>query len=109
MFGRKRFATRIRFHEISLIHECSNNELEILVDGEKAIEVNHLQWKFRGNMSMFVSKNSRVEVYWDVHDWLFGSGPRHGLFIFKPVENDDGDEHGGSSSFCLFLYAWKVE
>ncbi|CAN0896294.1 hypothetical protein LINGRAHAP2_LOCUS18403 [Linum grandiflorum] len=110
VFGRKRFTTRIRFHEISLIQ--SSNEMEILVDGEKAIEVKHLQWKFRGNQSMCVSKNSRVEVYWDVHDWLFGSaGPRHGLFIFKPVDNhgDDDDENGGSSSFCLFLYAWKVE
>ncbi|CAI0464653.1 unnamed protein product [Linum tenue] len=143
VFGKKRFVTRMKFHhekkgcyhEICL--QCNSNgvdhEMEIRVDGKREIEVKHLQWKFRGNESMVVSNKDRVEVYWDVHDWLFGSGPRHGLFIFKPVSGScssssdydgdqemrfdsgggsvgDGDESGGSSSnFCLFLYAWKVE
>ncbi|KAF2307056.1 hypothetical protein GH714_024587 [Hevea brasiliensis] len=153
VFGKKKFTRRIKFHEKEIkFHEISvenNNstsngsdtggfdpELEIKVDGELAIQVKHLQWKFRGNESMQVNK-SRVEVYWDVHDLLFGSGPRHGLFIFKPVSSSspsssssstssstsmpllttqevpcallEDDNAGGSSSFCLFLYIWKVE
>ncbi|KAJ9176307.1 hypothetical protein P3X46_011637 [Hevea brasiliensis] len=153
VFGKKKFTRRIKFHEKEIkFHQISvenNNstsngsdtggfdpELEIKVDGELAIQVKHLQWKFRGNESMQVNK-SRVEVYWDVHDLLFGSGPRHGLFIFKPVSSSspsssssstssstsmpllttqevpcaplEDDNAGGSSSFCLFLYIWKVE
>lgn len=76
-----------------------------------------------------MNKSTRVDVYWDVHDWLFGSGPRQGLFIFKAVSASsssspsllltqeeenygsvlENDNTGGSSSFSLFLHAWKEE
>ncbi|XWS69093.1 hypothetical protein CRYUN_Cryun04dG0149700 [Craigia yunnanensis] len=100
IFGKRKFSTRVKsndkgtFHDISL--ECNNSissnsssdgfdpVLEIRVDGKLAIQIKHLQWKFRGNESIGVGKNG-VEVFWDVHDWLFGSGPRHGLFIFHPI------------------------
>ncbi|KAK9926792.1 hypothetical protein M0R45_024003 [Rubus argutus] len=59
-------------------------ELEIRVDGHLVVHVKHLQWKFRGNESIHINK-LRIEVYWDVHDWLFSPGLRHALFIFKPV------------------------
>ncbi|XP_039068826.1 uncharacterized protein LOC120215134 [Hibiscus syriacus] len=80
----------------------------------------------RGNESINVGKNG-LQVFWDVHDWLFGSAPRprHGLFIFNPIpssppssslSNQEHDSASGdfgyamdSSKFCLFLYAWKVE
>ena len=75
---------------------------------------------------IFDVKETKLEVYWDVHDWIFGSGPRHAMFLFKlsssspsssysvspssyssPLHRDDwGDE---SPEFSLFLYAWKVE
>lgn len=160
VFSKKRFTTRIKFdekgefHEISI--ECNNcmirndsniiggfdPQLEVRVDGQLAIQVKHLQWKFRGNESIHASK-TRVEFYWDVHDWLFGSRPRHGLFIFKPISSSSlslsstsapssppsslvtsmpllteevmnsesiaDDNAAGSSSFCLFLHAWKEE
>ncbi|KAI4341369.1 hypothetical protein MLD38_026100 [Melastoma candidum] len=158
IFGKKRFTTRVklyekgRFHEISV--ECKNRspghpsessgggdtEMEIRVDGQPMIQVRHLQWKFRGNECIYINK-LRVEVYWDVHDWLFSPGLRHALFIFKPAlgsmspsppqssESSSlqfrstplssqmgsssvstvGISSGGSSDFCLFLYAWKVE
>ncbi|XP_065876282.1 uncharacterized protein [Euphorbia lathyris] len=148
IFGKRKFSTKIKLdnekeklHEISI--ECNNSimsnqsiiiggscgfdpQLEIKVDGELAIQVKHLQWKFRGNEAIAVNK-TRVQVFWDVHDWLFGAGPRHGLFIFNPVSsssksmpllsndhevpyaNVEDDNVGGSSTFCLFLYTWKVE
>ncbi|KAA8540758.1 hypothetical protein F0562_024323 [Nyssa sinensis] len=104
-------------------------EMEIRIDGHLVIHVKHLQWKFRGNESIHVNK-VRVEVYWDVHDWLFSPGLRHALFIFKPTLSSistsssltstplssqtgssgsiEGFNATGSSEFCLFFYAWKV-
>ncbi|WCJ36149.1 hypothetical protein M5689_017365 [Euphorbia peplus] len=173
IFGKKKFLTRMKFHEKGRVHEisieCKNNgnssannrissvnngnssgnkgnssgnigssvepELEIRIDGHIAIHVKHLQWKFRGNQCFNLNK-LRVEVYWDVHDWLFSPGLRHALFIFKPimpistpisslsttsssvssptescgsVEGVIGAAGGGSSDFSLFLYAWRVE
>ncbi|GAB4829256.1 hypothetical protein Ancab_018922 [Ancistrocladus abbreviatus] len=148
MFGKKRFSTKIKFNEREKSHEisveCSGNcavtkgefdgfspEMEIRIDGQVATHVKHLQWKFRGNELIDVNKR-RVEVYWDVHDWLFGSGLRNAMFLFKPLtslsssltspmmrpmisshadESEPGEEFsvGESSEFCLFLYAWKVE
>ncbi|KAJ6748516.1 hypothetical protein OIU79_029595 [Salix purpurea] len=58
--------------------------MAIKIDGHLVIHVKHLQWKFRGNESINLHK-LRVEVYWDVHDWLFSPGLRHALFIFKPI------------------------
>lgn len=106
IFGKKKFITRVKFHEKGRLHEISiecknrsnisgNNsngnaptgvdpEMEIRIDGHLVIHVKHLQWKFRGNESINVNK-IRVEVYWDVHDWLFSPGLRHAIFIFKPT------------------------
>jgi hypothetical protein len=103
LFGKKKFSTRAKFQEKGNIHElsieCKNAainsdnslggfdpQMEIRIDGNLAIHIKHLQWKFRGNESISVSK-IKVEVYWDVHDWLFSSGTRHGLFIFRPISS----------------------
>ena len=158
LFGKKKFSTRAKFEEKGNIHElsieCKNAaainsdnsslggfdpQMEIRIDGNLAIHIKHLQWKFRGNESISVSK-IKVEVYWDVHDWLFSSGTRHGLFIFRPISSsvspspspsstpsssltsihlstqeansatrDQEDKACGSSRFSLFFYAWRVE
>ncbi|XP_008811744.1 uncharacterized protein LOC103722827 [Phoenix dactylifera] len=141
VFGKKRFVARSILSEKGKLHEilieCSNRsssssigrsnmdpEMVIKVDAHVAIHVRHLQWKFRGNQSITVNK-ARVEVYWDVHDWLFSPGLTHALFIFKPrsllhsstssspslMSSFDGKDSDadGSSGFCLFLYAWKLE
>ncbi|KAJ4757582.1 DUF868 family protein (DUF868) [Rhynchospora pubera] len=135
VFGKKRFSTRAKFNEKEKMHEimvecnsCGRNDIDmaIKVDGCVSVLVRHLQWKFRGNETIFVN-NLRVQVYWDVHDWLFSPGPRHALFIFKlepimiecfPSNGEQEDHRYGdelvieddeSSDFCLFLYAWRVE
>ncbi|PSS07730.1 Odorant receptor 13a like [Actinidia chinensis var. chinensis] len=144
IFGKRKFSTKVKFHEKGQFHvvsiECKNSgdpEMEMRVDGHLVVHVKHLQWKFRGNECVHVNK-VRVEVYWDVHDWLFSPGLRHGLFIFKPTvlstlssslssesasppfspfssqtgscgSVGDGFNPSGPSEFCLFLYAWKVE
>ncbi|XP_058103490.1 uncharacterized protein LOC131247061 [Magnolia sinica] len=160
IFGKKRFSTRAKFHEKGKNHgiliECSNNntkrsncgssnswesiepEMVIRIDGHLAIHVKHLQWKFRGNESISIDK-FRVEVYWDVHDWLFIPGLQHALFVFKPMSSSpslplsssslsssmtpdtlsssqtacssliDANSVGGPQGFCLYLYAWMLE
>ncbi|KAJ8451594.1 hypothetical protein Cgig2_018228 [Carnegiea gigantea] len=68
VFGKKRFSTKVKFHERGKCHEisveCNNNvsnhhvpegsspEMDIKIDGELATQVKHLQWKFRGNESI---------------------------------------------------------
>ncbi|KAI3454418.1 hypothetical protein Pfo_011081 [Paulownia fortunei] len=107
IFGKRKFLTRVKFHDKGSFHEisieCKNRssnssgntgngsssngvdpEMEIRIDGHLVIHVKHLQWKFRGNESIHLNK-ARIEVYWDVHDWLFSPGLRHALFIFKPT------------------------
>ncbi|KAK6922295.1 Protein of unknown function DUF868, plant [Dillenia turbinata] len=135
LFGKKKFSSRVKFEESGTFHEitieCSSadgvdSKMEISIDGQIAINVKHLQWKFRGNESIFVNK-TRVEVYWDVHDWLFSPGLRNALFIFNPTStslsaalcNETEAENSGSSyedytsngstGFSFVLYAWKVE
>lgn len=147
VFGKKSFSTRARFdqrkREHDIVVESSTTgekdpEMWISIDGIILIHIQNLQWKFRGNQTVMVNKQP-VEVFWDVHAWLFlEPGTHHGLFIFKSNEyevddddNDsslsgsrcDGSECSGASryfsvqgqgytkgvEFCLFLYAWKIE
>ncbi|KAM2012422.1 hypothetical protein ACFX1T_024291 [Malus domestica] len=141
VFAKKSFATRVKFdknrkeHDIVVESSTSGSkdpEMWISIDGIVLIHVKNLQWKFRGNQTLQVNMQP-VQVFWDVHDWLFSSpGTGHGLFIFKPglpeSESDhDRDGNGGidsdhsspyystqtsnstSSDFCLFLHAYKIE
>lgn len=59
-------------------------EMEIRIDGDLMIHVKHLQLKFRGN-ELIHFKKVKIEVYWDVHDWLFSPGLRHAFSIIKPL------------------------
>ncbi|XP_076885828.1 uncharacterized protein LOC143535476 [Bidens hawaiensis] len=134
VFGKKKFQTRVKFDEKGGFHdvliECINRgnadlEMEIRIDGDLMVHVKHLQWKFRGN-ELIKFKKGFIEVYWNVHDWLFSPGLRHALFIIKPSASPPpvppvltspagvcGSVQGLDSvylyEFCLFLYAWKVE
>ncbi|KAG6390554.1 hypothetical protein SASPL_148292 [Salvia splendens] len=146
VFGKKSFSTRARFDQRKREHDIvvestttreKDPEMWISIDGIILIHIQNLPWKFRGNQTVMVNKQP-VEVFWDVHAWLFCTpGIHHGLFIFKSScelegdadENDsslsdsrcDGSECSGNSryfsadgyskgvEFCLFLYAWKIE
>ncbi|XP_024026228.1 uncharacterized protein LOC112092993 [Morus notabilis] len=58
-------------------------EMWISVEGAVAIRVMNLNWRFRGNETL-MANNVPIQIFWDVHDWLFTSpGSGHGLFIFK--------------------------
>ncbi|KAJ4900822.1 hypothetical protein Rs2_14773 [Raphanus sativus] len=123
IFGKKTFSTRARFDEQRKEHEVvvesSNDEKDpemwISVDGIVVVHVKSLQWKFRGNVMVLVDRTP-VMVYYDVHDWLFGSSEStasSGLFLFKPVavgtmveecfsDAEEGDSGGGSSPLSRY-------
>ncbi|KAF8107279.1 hypothetical protein N665_0124s0071 [Sinapis alba] len=118
VFGKKTFSSRARFEEqrkereVVVVMEEKDSEMWISVDGVVVVHVKNLQWKFRGNQMVLVDKTP-VMVYYDVHDWLFGSSEsstaRSGLFLFKPVvvgamvdeffsDAEEGGDSGGGSS-----------
>ncbi|XP_012089605.1 uncharacterized protein LOC105647984 [Jatropha curcas] len=140
VFAKKSFSTRAKFdqqkQEHDIVVESSTTghkdpEMWISIDGLVVIHVKNLQWKFRGNQTVMVNTQP-VQVFWDVHDWLFNNAATgHGLFIFKPgapecdddkdsspraaSDNSDSSKYFSAKSnastpeFCLFLYAWKIE
>lgn len=123
VFGDSYFATRAQFgdsgrsHEVGI--ECQTEgsrdpSLFISVDRETVMEVKRLAWKFRGNDTISVG-GVPVEIYWDVHDWLFNPpGSGHAMFVFKPGDRPQNKLksascNDGKSDFCLMLYAWKSD
>ncbi|KAM2691529.1 hypothetical protein EV2_005923 [Malus domestica] len=55
----------------------------ISVDRTVAIRIMNLNWRFRGNETATLN-DMPVEIFWDVHDWLFSSlGTSQGFFTFK--------------------------
>lgn len=104
-------------------------ELKISIDGRAVVQVMNLSWRFRGNETVLVN-NVPVQIFWDVHDWLFSSSPGtgHGLFIFKPESlknildddkshkgnrekknRDEGDYVTSAVGCCHFVFAVKTQ
>ncbi|KAL6538501.1 hypothetical protein OROGR_012489 [Orobanche gracilis] len=138
VFAKKCFCTKTTLgqdkKEYSIIIESSLNgpydpEMWISVDGTKSIRVPNLHWRFRGNETIKVD-DFRVQILWDVHDWLYsGNHSGVGIFVFRR-DADVGEfgssrhveaDHFGNSfwdvladkpfsmGFCHFLYAWKTD
>ncbi|XP_050238005.1 uncharacterized protein LOC126687486 [Mercurialis annua] len=136
VYGKKIFCTKAMLHHGKIEHDIviemssglGDPELWISIDSFEVIHVMNLNWRFRGNEKV-VLNNAIVEIFWDVHDWLFSNstshGTGHGLFIFKPSSevhrNRDSDEIIGlrydspseiwplTSGFFHVIYAWKFE
>ncbi|KAJ4955219.1 hypothetical protein NE237_012002 [Protea cynaroides] len=83
VFGRRNFMATAQIfgskHEIGI--ECSGGVLRVKVDGKVGLIVKRLAWKFRGNERIAVG-GSEVDFYWDVFNWIAGSGG-HGAFVFQ--------------------------
>ncbi|KAL6200597.1 hypothetical protein ACLB2K_030378 [Fragaria x ananassa] len=100
------------------LSELNDPEMWITIDAV-TIRIMNLNWRFRGNESLMVH-DFPVEIFWDVHDWLFSKqASGQGLFIFKPgrldwessrnTEYDSPKESSLTTEFCHSLYAWKTE
>lgn len=139
IFGKRVFATKAQFcnngQSHDLVIECdtigvSDPCLVIRIDGKNLMQVKRLRWKFRGNHTILVD-GLPIEVFWDVHSWLFGASLGNAVFMFKtclsaeklwssqPMSDPNSlpwsfsqrfsDSKGLGLGFSLILYAWKGE
>ncbi|GFP83843.1 hypothetical protein PHJA_000527900 [Phtheirospermum japonicum] len=125
--GKSIFGTKARFCDSGPTHdlqiECDTNcrddpFLVVRVDAKTVMQVKHLKWKFRGNFTITVD-GLPIEVFWDVHNWLFSPGLGNAVFMFRTSlspEEKSTVAWGCSNEltlagfgFSLFLYAWKNE
>ncbi|XP_059625881.1 uncharacterized protein LOC132268957 isoform X2 [Cornus florida] len=91
IFGKKFYGAKAQFcdkgktHDVAI--ECdtvgvNDPYLVIRIDSKAVMQVKHLRWKFRGNYTILVD-GLPVEVFWDVHDWLFGNVMGSAVFMFQ--------------------------
>lgn len=138
VFGKKAFRTKAQFCDNGQIHdlviECdtigvSDPCLLLRVDCKTVMQVKQLRWKFRGNHTILVD-GLAIELFWDVHNWLFGTSVGNAVFMFKTCSSAEKlwasqplsdpnvlpwssqrflDSRSQNLGFSLILYAWKHE
>ena len=139
IFGKKFFSAKAQFCDKGQVHdvkiECDTlgiNDLclVIRIDSKIAMQVKRLKWKFRGNYTILVD-GIPVEVFWDVHNWLFGNAMGNAVFMFQTCISPEKLRAGQSVSdpsvlmwansqqfrdsqlqglgFSLIFYAWKSD
>ncbi|KAJ6839619.1 uncharacterized protein M6B38_314460 [Iris pallida] len=127
LFGKKVYCTKAQFRDNGKAHDIAiefetvgldNPCLEIRIDKKRVMQVKRLVWKFRGNHTILVD-GVPVEVFWDIHDWLFDPAAAKAVFMFQTsLSGDDklspwscSQAFGGAQhlSFSLVLIAWKNE
>lgn len=140
IFGKRVYGTKAQFCDNGQIHdliiECDSIGtidpcLSIRIDNKVVMQVKRLRWKFRGNQTILVD-NLAIEIFWDVHNWLFGPAIGSAVFMFQtclaaekiwesqtfyqpfslPWNYSQGSRESKSKSglgFSLILYAWKNE
>ncbi|RRT67545.1 hypothetical protein B296_00026237 [Ensete ventricosum] len=127
--GKKVYSTKARFcdngHSHDVAIECDTvglNEpyLEIHINKKRVLQIKRLSWKFRGNQTILVD-GLPVEVFWDVHSWLFGPPTGNAVFMFQTCLSGEkmlplsapqalGESQlQETAGFSLVLYAWKNE
>ncbi|KAK8630701.1 hypothetical protein V6N13_079482 [Hibiscus sabdariffa] len=74
-----------RMHDVVI--ECDTVDakdpcLVVRIDSKTVMRVKRLKWKFRGNHSILVD-GVAVQVFWDVHNWLFGNAMGNAVLCSK--------------------------
>lgn len=139
IFGKRLYSTKAQFWDNGQVHdiviECETAGLKdpcllIRIDKKMVMQVKHLTWKFRGNQTILVD-GLPVEVFWDVHNWLFSATIGNAVFMFQTslsAEKLWSSSHVSDPfvmpwscsqifretqlqglGFSLILYAWKQE
>lgn len=121
--AKAQFSHHGRCHDIVI--ECdtagANDDpcLVIHIDRRLVMRVRRLAWKFRGNQTVLVD-GLPVEVFWDVHGWLFGSAASSAVFMFQTCQAPEKsvpwaylqifrEPQVQGHGFSLIIHAWKVE
>ncbi|EER87970.1 hypothetical protein BDA96_10G076700 [Sorghum bicolor] len=76
-------------HDVSLAVEGST--MWVAIDGEKALQVRRLRWKFRGSERLDLPSGRRIRVTWDLHGWLFCPDAA-AVFVLRFETSDDADD-----------------
>ncbi|KAJ4831214.1 hypothetical protein Tsubulata_042546 [Turnera subulata] len=139
IFGKKFYGAKAQFCDKGLMHDVSiecdtldvkDPSLVIRIDSKVVMQVKRLKWKFRGNHTILVD-GLPVEVFWDVHSWLFGNAMGNAVFMFQTCLSAEKlwnsqsvfdpsvltwshsqrfrDYQSQGLGFSLTLYAWKNE
>ncbi|KDP21447.1 hypothetical protein JCGZ_21918 [Jatropha curcas] len=139
IFGKKFYGAKAQFCDKGQMHdvtiECDTVDLKdpclvIRIDSKIVMQVKRLKWKFRGNHTILVD-GLPVEVFWDVHNWLFGNAMGNAVFMFQTCLSAEKlwssqsvfdpsvltwsysqrfrDYQLQGLGFSLILYAWKNE
>ncbi|KAI4964397.1 hypothetical protein ZWY2020_005846 [Hordeum vulgare] len=129
IYGKKIYSAKAQFCDNGQFHdlviECDTVGLkdpclEIRIDKKPVMQVKRLAWKFRGNQTI-LADGLPVEVFWDVHSWLFGSTTTsNAVFMFQTCQAPEKSMPWSYSQifresqlqglgFSLILYAWKIE
>ncbi|CAL9772917.1 unnamed protein product, partial [Musa acuminata subsp. burmannicoides] len=128
IYGKKVYSTKAQFcdngqsHEVAI--ECDtiglkDPYLEIRIDRKRVMQIKRLAWKFRGNQTILID-GLPVEVFWDVHSWLFGPSSGNAVFMFQTclsaekllpwsASQNFRESRLQGLGFSLVLYAWKNE
>lgn len=104
IFGKKSYTSKAQFCDKGRIHDiqieycdaaaaetADDPSLVIRIDSKAVMQVKRLKWKFRGNTTILVD-GLPVEVYWDVHSWLFGG---------SVIGGGGGGGNGGNAVFLF--------
>ncbi|KAL6970412.1 hypothetical protein U1Q18_030112 [Sarracenia purpurea var. burkii] len=139
IFGKRVYGTKAQFCDNGPVHgltiECdtlgvNDPNLVIRLDTKMVMQVKRLRWKFRGNQIIWVDGHP-VEVFWDVHNWLFGTAFGNAVFMFRaclaaekpwesqtfsdpcmpawPCSRSFRESKLSALDFSLILYAWKSD
>ncbi|XP_044485622.1 uncharacterized protein LOC123211146 [Mangifera indica] len=139
IFGKKFYGTKAQFCDKGQMHdvaiECDTIDVKdpclvIRIDTMTVLQVKRLKWNFRGNQTILVDGHP-VEVFWDVHNWLFGNAMGNAVFMFQTCLSAEKlwasqsvfdpsvlmwcyseqfrDHRLQGLGFSLLLYAWKNE
>ncbi|KAG6500751.1 uncharacterized protein LOC121995131 [Zingiber officinale] len=72
--------------------------MSVAVDGKRVFHVRCLRWKFRGSERLEIAGGVRMQLSWDLHDWLFQGEASAGrnaaarvraVFLFQFEEEGD--------------------
>lgn len=125
--GKASYSTKAQFRNHGAYHDIliryigdekngsKEPELYVCIDQKKVVHVSKLEWKFRGNQTIFVD-GILVDLMWDVHGWFFSPSPSaDAVFLFRTrcglhsrlwleeelLKNQDGV----NGEFSLLIYA----